>query len=45
MMSYSDDVIIRSMVKSDLDAIMDIETASFAIPWSRNSFEVELEKA
>ena len=33
---------IRPMQLSDLDAIMEIEHLSFSIPWSRASFEQEL---
>ena len=29
---------------ADLDQVMAIETDSFSLPWSRNSFEVELKK-
>ena len=33
---------VRPMQLSDLDAIMEIEHLSFSIPWSRASFEQEL---
>lgn len=36
------DVLIRKMVVEDLDDIMEIEAASFSVPWSRNAFENEL---
>ena len=40
----SADVIIRRMGRQDLDAVTDIENATFAVPWSRDSFRRELEQ-
>ena len=37
-------VIIRRMEREDLDAVTAIEAATFAIPWSRESFRQELER-
>ncbi|MCA1066593.1 ribosomal protein S18-alanine N-acetyltransferase [Rossellomorea sp. AcN35-11] len=34
---------IRFMTVDDLDAVMDIETKSFSIPWSRDAFLNEIE--
>ena len=39
-----DDVIIRPMNAGDLDAVAAIEAATFARPWSRQSFQQELER-
>lgn len=39
-----EEVIIRRMRKEDLDAVTAIEEATFAIPWSRESFRQELER-
>lgn len=36
------DVVIRRMAERDLDTISDIESKTFARPWSRESFEQEL---
>ena len=38
------DVIIRRMRGKDLDAVTAIEQATFAVPWSRESFRQELER-
>ena len=35
---------IRRMTREDLDAVTAIEEATFAIPWSRESFRQELER-
>jgi len=35
---------IASMTMDDLDAVMEIEEASFSLPWTRNMFEVEILK-
>lgn len=37
-------LILRRMTEADLDAVMAIEEASFASPWSRTGFENELTK-
>ncbi|MBR6165309.1 MAG: ribosomal protein S18-alanine N-acetyltransferase [Clostridia bacterium] len=37
-------VTIRRMRLKDLDAVTEIENATFAIPWSRESFRQELER-
>ena len=37
-------VVIRRMRMDDLDAVTAIEQATFAIPWSRESFRQELER-
>ncbi len=37
-------VIIRRMTLADLDAVEAIEQATFAVPWSRESFRQELER-
>ncbi|MDD3269232.1 MAG: ribosomal protein S18-alanine N-acetyltransferase [Syntrophomonadaceae bacterium] len=34
--------IIRKMTEQDLDQVMNIEKASFALPWSRDSYHNEL---
>ncbi len=39
-----DEVIIRPMTAGDLDAVTAIEAATFARPWSRESFQQELER-
>ena len=39
-----DKVIIRPMNADDLDAVTAIEAATFARPWSRTSFQQELER-
>ena len=39
-----DEVIIRPMTAGDLDAVTEIEAATFARPWSRESFQQELER-
>ena len=39
-----EDVVIRRMGREDLDAVTSIEEATFAIPWSRESFRQELER-
>ena len=39
-----DEVIIRPMGKDDLDAVAAIEAATFARPWSWESFRQELER-
>ena len=33
---------VRRMTVEDLDAVTTIEAATFAMPWSRKSFEQEL---
>ena len=38
------DIEIRRMTIDDLDAVTAIEEATFAIPWSRESFRQELER-
>ena len=40
----SDTVVIRRMRMGDLDAVAAIENATFARPWSRESFRQELER-
>ena len=40
----SDAAVIRRMGREDLDAVTAIEAATFAIPWSRESFRQELER-
>ncbi len=40
----SKEVVIRRMGREDLDAVTAIEQATFAIPWSRESFRQELER-
>ena len=40
----SDTVVIRRMRMGDLDAVAAIENATFARPWSRESFQQELER-
>ncbi len=37
-------VILRPMTLSDLDGVTALEKATFAIPWSRESFRQELER-
>ena len=39
-----DEVIYRRMTAADVDQVVAIEEASFAIPWSRDSFLREMEK-
>ena len=36
------EITVREMSEKDMDAVMYIETASFAVPWSRKSMEGEL---
>ena len=38
----SEEAVIRRMGREDLDAVTAIEQATFAIPWSRESFRQEL---
>ena len=38
------DIVIRRMRLSDVEAVADIEQATFARPWSRESFRQELER-
>ncbi|SHJ30499.1 ribosomal protein S18-alanine N-acetyltransferase [Thermoclostridium caenicola] len=38
----SDQILIRDMRESDLDAMAAIEQASFSVPWTRNMLEEEL---
>ena len=38
------EVVIRRMNRDDLDAVTAIEKATFATPWSRESFRQELER-
>lgn len=38
------DIKIRSMVKSDIDKVMEIEYLSFSVPWSFESFVMEVTK-
>ena len=40
----SGDVMIRRMRRQDLDAVTELEKATFAVPWSRESFRRELEQ-
>ncbi len=40
----SAEVVIRRMERKDLDAVTAIEKATFAVPWSRESFRQELER-
>ena len=40
----SEEAVIRRMGREDLDAVTAIEQATFAIPWSRESFRQELER-
>ena len=39
-----DELLIRRMVSEDVDAVTAIEQATFAMPWSRESFLREMEK-
>ncbi len=39
-----DDLIIRRMTTADVDQVTAIEQATFAMPWSRDSFLREMEK-
>ena len=39
-----DELLIRRMVSEDVDAVTAIEQATFAMPWSRESFVREMEK-
>ena len=39
-----DELLIRRMVSGDVDAVTAIEQATFAMPWSRESFVREMEK-
>ena len=39
-----DEALIRPMNAGDLDAVTAIEAATFARPWSRQSFQQELER-
>lgn len=41
----SDEVFIRDMRESDLDALVAIEQASFSVPWTRNMLEEELDNS
>jgi ribosomal-protein-alanine N-acetyltransferase len=34
---------IRPMTEDDLDAVMEIENASYSLPWKRNHFQNEIE--
>ena len=38
------EVVIRRMNRDDLDAVTAVERATFAVPWSRDSFRQELER-
>lgn len=38
-------MVLRDMAAADLDAVMLIEKEAFVTPWSRLSFEAELEKS
>lgn len=38
------ETVIRRMDRGDLDAVCAIENATFAVPWSRESFRQELER-
>ena len=40
----SGEAVIRRMDRGDLDAVTAIENATFAMPWSRESFRQELER-
>ena len=40
----SGEAVIRRMNRDDLDAVTAIEKATFAVPWSRESFRQELER-
>ena len=40
----SGNVNIRRMRREDVDAVTEIEKATFAVPWSRESFRRELEQ-
>lgn len=37
-------IIVRKMELSDIDSVVDIEKNSFAIPWTKGAFEMELKK-
>ena len=39
------DCVIRRMTLDDLDAVVAIEAATFPTPWSRDSFQQELEQS
>jgi len=39
-----DDVIIRHINMQDIDGILNVENRCFGIPWSRESFEYEIEE-
>jgi len=43
--SLLDRVAIEPMVAEDLDQVMEIEEASYRWPWSRQSFEAELDRS
>ena len=34
---------LKQMEKSDIDGVLEVENKSFSIPWSRHSFEKEME--
>ncbi len=40
----SDNLLITPMRREDLDEIIEIEGASFSMPWPRKSFEIELSR-
>ncbi|SHE66973.1 ribosomal protein S18-alanine N-acetyltransferase [Clostridium fallax] len=39
------DISLSFMTKEDIDGVLEISNSSFAIPWSKNSFELELENS
>ncbi|OGU15963.1 MAG: ribosomal-protein-alanine N-acetyltransferase [Geobacteraceae bacterium GWC2_53_11] len=41
-MSIPSGIVIRPMAPADLDAILNIEQASFSVPWQREHFEHEM---
>ncbi len=43
-MTEAKEIVIRRMKPEDLEAVYAIETGSFSTPWSRKSFEQELDK-
>lgn len=36
------EVVLRRMTADDIDAVLEIETSSFSVPWSRQSFTDEM---
>ena len=38
----NDSIIVRDMIETDIDKVLDIETKSFTTPWSRDAFVMEI---